>query len=169
MLPDKKTMKDLIATLPQQGRLEWIGLRTEKGSVLLSVDAVEAVADHGLQGDHRMSKKPGGKRQVTLIQAEHMPLIHAVCGEQHDLPSLLRRNLMVSGINLLALKDRQFRIGEVLLEYSGLCHPCSRMETLLGAGGYNAMRGHGGINARILHGGEIHVGDRVTVIDDAAA
>ena len=72
---------------------------------------------------------------------------------------------MVSGINLLALKDKQFSIGEVVLEFSGLCHPCSRMEEYLGPGGYNAMRGHGGINARIITGGVIHVGDAVEVAE----
>jgi MOSC domain-containing protein YiiM len=71
----------------------------------------------------------------------------------------LRRNLLISGINLLALKDRPFRIGAVLLEGTGLCHPCSRMEAVLGPGGYNAMRGHGGITARVLESGELHVDD----------
>jgi MOSC domain-containing protein YiiM len=68
---------------------------------------------------------------------------------------------LVEGINLLSLKGKQFRIGEAVFEYSGECHPCSRMEEALGVGGYNAMRGHGGITAKIVLSGLIKINDRL--------
>ncbi|MBB6098982.1 MOSC domain-containing protein YiiM [Deinobacterium chartae] len=102
-----------------------------------------------------------GKRNVTLIQAEHLPVIAALLGREQVTPDELRRNLVVSGINLLALKDRRFWVGEVLLEGTGACHPCSRMEEALGPGGYNAVRGHGGLTARVVRGGTLRLGDPV--------
>ena len=127
---------------------------------LVRVDVAQVDTDLGLRGDHS-ADTTGGKRQVTLIQAEHLPVVAALCDRQVLTPEELRRNLLVSGINLLALKDRCFSVGEVLFQGSGLCQPCSRMEAILGSGGYNAMRGHGGITARVLAGGVLRVGDAV--------
>ena len=154
-------VKELLTVIPQVGRLEWIGLRPGHRAPVQVVNSVRAEEGRGLLGD-RYAQSPGTKRQVTLIQAEHLPLIAALTGHVTLPPEWLRRNLVVSGINLLSLKDRPFRIGTVLLEGTGLCHPCSRMEEVLGAGGYNVMRGHAGITARVLQGGEIHVRDAVT-------
>jgi MOSC domain-containing protein YiiM len=126
------------------------------------VAKAEALTERGLSGDHYAADGEG-KRQVTLIQFEHFPVIAKLCGLEQVAPELLRRNLVVSGINLLALRDTTFYVGSVLLQGSGCCHPCSRMEKTLGAGGYHAVRGHGGITARVLQGGSIRVGDPVYV------
>jgi MOSC domain-containing protein YiiM len=98
------------------------------------------------------------------VQHEHLAVVSALVGrEVHGRD--LRRNLVVSGINLWALKDRVFRVGEALLQGTGPCAPCNRMESNLGEGGYNAMRGHGGITASVLEAGWIRVGDAVEFVD----
>lgn len=156
----------LLSAFPHTGRLEWIGLRPARGQPVRRVDAARAVAGRGLEGDRY---RGGGKRQVTLIQAEHLPLVSALLQREAVDPALLRRNLAVSGINVLALRTARFRIGEVELEGSGPCEPCGRMEEALGRGGYNALRGHGGITARILRGGTLQCGDDVEVLALAGA
>ncbi len=153
-------VKRLIASLPQQGRLVWIGLREARRETPVSVAAAEVRIGRGLTGDHGR----GGKRAVTLIQAEHLVAVASMLGRHSLEPALLRRNLVVSGINLLALRDRRFRVGDVLLEGTGHCHPCSRMEEALGPGGFNAMRGHGGITATVISAGILREDDRVTFI-----
>ncbi|GAB4242493.1 MAG: MOSC domain-containing protein [Saprospiraceae bacterium] len=152
-------MEELLNSLPQIGRVEYISIRPERKAPVDYVPEVEAMPGKGLKGDHYQGKS--GKREVTLIQFEHLQAVGKMLGRTAIEPGLTRRNIVVSGINLLAFADRQFRIGEAVLEMTGHCHPCSRMEENLGPGGYNAMRGHGGITARIVQGGTIHVGDEV--------
>jgi MOSC domain-containing protein YiiM len=159
-----QTIADRLNTLPQIGRVEWIGLCAEPHGELRSVPEATLLVDHGLEGDHHAKRKAGSKRQVTLIQQEHLAAIGGLLHREPIPPGLLRRNLVVSGINLLALKDKQFLIGNCLLEHTGPCDPCAQMETNLGPGGLNAMRGHGGITATVLRGGTIRLGDDVRAI-----
>lgn len=162
-LNPESPLRTLMETFPRAGKLEWIGLRPARRASLQSFNHVEVLADHGLVGDHK-AQRAGGKRQVTLIQREHLDAVAKLLGRDAIDPALLRRNLVVSGINLLALRDLQFDIGGAVFEGSGLCEPCSRMEEVLGAGGYNAMRGHGGIIARVISGGIIRTGDAVAAL-----
>jgi len=157
-------MSELMAHFPRKGKVEWIGLRPAKKAPLNKVSTVNASSQSGLEGDH-FAGQYSQKRQVTLIQAEHLVTVASLMGVEQIDPGLIRRNIVVKGINLLALKEKQFKIGEAILETTGLCHPCSRMETNLGEGGYNAMRGHGGITAKVVKGGEIKQGDTVEVLE----
>ncbi|KRD39099.1 MULTISPECIES: MOSC domain-containing protein [unclassified Lysobacter] len=162
--PADSALGRLMAHLPRPGRVEWIGLRPKRDVPMEPVEAVLAQAGLGLVGDRYAGGS--GKRGVTLIQAEHLPAIAALSGRDAVEPALLRRNVVVSGLPLVALKGRRFRLGEALLEGTEDCDPCSRMEDALGPGGYNAMRGHGGLCARILEGGHIRRGDALIVLAD---
>ena len=152
----------LMATLPRAGKVEWIGLRPARDEAMIATGTVEAVAGAGLVGDRY--KGGSGKRGITLIQAEHLPAIAALAQRPDLTPALLRRNVVVSGIPLIALKQRRFRIGTAVFEGTEECDPCSRMEDALGQGGYNAMRGHGGLCARIVEGGTFGLGDALEAL-----
>lgn len=164
MLDSRSTLAALFAAPVLPGRIEWIGVRPERRAPLQALAEVRVEPGEGVIGDHYRSRS-SGKRQVTLIAAEHLAAIAAYLGREQVEPELLRRNLVTRGVNLLALKDKRFRVGEALLEYTGECHPCSLMERLLGVGGYNAVRGHGGITARVLQGGRLALGDALVVAD----
>jgi MOSC domain-containing protein YiiM len=162
-------LRQLSTRFPLAGRLEAILLRPGRGQPVLQPAECRAVEGQGLEGDRTSAGRGGGKRQVTLLQAEHLPVMAALLRREAVAPAELRRNLVVSGINLLAAKslfrDRplQLLLGpEVVLEVTGPCEPCSRLEAALGPGAYNALRGHGGVTARVLRGGRLAVGDAVT-------
>lgn len=142
----------LTARFPRPGRLEWIGLRPARRDPVEAVHEAR-IGERGLLGDHA----PGGRRAVTLIQAEHLPVLVALTGGPVA-PETLRRNLVVSGLNLAALRKSRLRIGAATVEITGPCPPCSRMEEALGEGGYNAVRGHGGWYAAVVEPGPLRVG-----------
>ncbi len=168
------TLPDLLSQHPGEGRVDGIWLRPARDAPAVAVNAVRALAGRGLDGDRaaaRTSRQAGGsRRQVTLFQAEHLAPLAAWLGRPAIDPGVLRRNLVIAGLNLLAARsplrglELLLHIGEeVLLEVTGPCDPCSKMERELGAGAYNALRGHGGVTARVLTDGEIRVGDRVWI------
>ncbi|MEL7462636.1 MAG: MOSC domain-containing protein [Pseudomonadota bacterium] len=150
-------LAELLTRHAQIGRVEWIGLRPARKAPLETVDAAD-IDESGLVGDRHTSP---GKRAVTLIQAEHLPVIAALIGADAIDPADLRRNIVVSGINLTALRKAELKVGGALVRVSGPCAPCSRMEKTLGFGGYNAMRGHGGWCAEVIAPGRVALGDPV--------
>lgn len=157
-------LKELINHSARRGSVDWIGLRPGKRQQLMVAQSVRVSEELGIEGDHYGSKRTN--RQVTLIQAEHLVTVSALLGRETPIdPHLTRRNLVVSGLNLLSLQNRQFRIGsDVVLQGTGTCPPCERMEENLGYGGYNAMIGHGGITAKVIVGGTVRLGDDIVLL-----
>ncbi|TAK88772.1 MAG: MOSC domain-containing protein, partial [Aquabacterium sp.] len=96
-------LHQLVRQFAHPGRLDAIFLRPARREPVVQVQQVEALVDRGLMGDRAAEKTPwrtgGNKRQVTLIQAEHMPVVAAFTQKSHVDPAWLRRNLVVSGLN----------------------------------------------------------------------
>ena len=153
-------LSDLISGWAKPGQIEWIGLRPARRQDMVTADHT-TILPEGLEGD----RSGGGKRAVTLIQQEHLSAIGAYLGRGPIAPEILRRNLVISGINLVALKGREVQVGEAILRLTVICAPCSRMENALGKGGYSAVRGHGGWCAEVVKPGRIRLGDAVQPVD----
>ncbi len=100
------------------------------------------------------------------LRPERLAAIGAYLGQGPIAPEILRRNIVVSGLNLSALRGRRVQIGRALVEITGPCAPCSRMETALGPGGYSALRGHGGWCAAVIAPGALALGDAVTPLPE---
>jgi MOSC domain-containing protein YiiM len=156
------SINQLKSHFPYAGKIEWIGLRTKKNKEIIQVDTAEALYGHGLVGD-KSAQKTGSKRQVTLIQAEYFTVLESFLHKKKILPEALRRNIVVSGINLSVLLKSCLKINDVIFEITGNCAPCKKMEEALGCGAFNAMRNHSGVNAVVRKGGVINVGDEVHV------
>lgn len=157
-----RSLKERIADVPQVGQVRWIGVRPAHGEPIVVLDVVSVVAGRGLDGDVTARGRAGGTRQVSLVQAEHLPVLASFTGLSAVTPEQVRRNLVVAGINLVALVGLRFAIGdEVILVGTGACAPCSKMEETVAPGAFQAMRGHGGITASVERGGTLRIGDAV--------
>lgn len=154
-----------------EGRVEAIVVRAASREAARRILVTQAIAGIGLADDRlgRRGEAELSTRQVTLIQQEHLDVIAQLARVAAVDPVGLRRNLVISGINLLALKNARLQVGAAVLEIVGPCQPCSRMEETIGPGGYAAMRGHGGMTARVLTGGSIAVGDGVRALREPVA
>ncbi len=148
------------------GRVEWIGVRPASNQPMIPLQSVQAVAERGIEGDRGMEGRVGRKRQLTFIRQDHLVEIGAALGEGPVDPSRLRRNIVVSGVELMPLIGRRFRVGTVICEGTMECDPCDKMDVALGAGGKDAMLDRGGLTAKICESGVIRVGDEFEVLPD---
>ena len=146
-------------------QLKWIGLRPARKEQIKVVDQA-LIDENGLIGDRY--DIAFGDRNVTLIRQEGLEEVWQKLGKEGSVdPALARRNLVVSGLGpaLKKMKGDQIKIGDqVVLQVTGYCNPCSRMDENFGPGGLKAMAGHGGLTAKVVEGGKILVGDRITVL-----
>ena len=156
----KGDLAKMMKSHARQGRVDAIFLRPVRREPCRSVQ-LAIVTESGLEGDHARA----GKRALTLIQAEHLPVIAELLGRTDIAAADLRRNIVVSGLNVLALRHQNIQVGDTMLRVHGPCPPCSRMEEVFGPGGYSAVRGHGGVYCEVLEAGSISVGDTVSIVD----
>ena len=148
-----------------EGVLAGIARRARAKAAMEVLTSVLVTPERGIEGDHRGIIKPGGKgkRQVSLMERADWNAAMAELGQ--EVPWWERRaNLLVDGLDLPQTPGRLLRIGDVLLVVTGECDPCVRMESV--APGLEAALTpdwRGGALARVLTGGRIAVGDRITV------
>ncbi len=124
----QQALFDRISENIGEGREAYV----QKGASSCIRYAIEAL---GLEGDRRCHSRPGSARQITLINAEHLELVAKWLNRSEIDPSLVRRNIVVCGVNLQALRHQHFAVGEAILLGTALCHPCSRMDENLGLAG----------------------------------
>jgi MOSC domain-containing protein YiiM len=152
------------AAVTATGTVEAIVLAGTAEAALNAVATARAIAGRGLEGDRyaagegTFSVKGGHGRDLTLVTAEALEDVGLTAVEA-------RRNLVVRGIDLDALRGRRFRVGEVECLGQRRCEPCAHLERLTRPGVLRALVHRGGLRADILRGGELHVGDPVQELE----
>jgi MOSC domain-containing protein YiiM len=139
------------------GTLARIWVKRMKGGPMDPHASARLRADRGIVGNANQ----GGRRQVTLLEAERWEAHMAALGTNAD-PSIRRANLLLRGIALAGSRGRVLRIGRARLRIAGETKPCHQMDEAL-PGLQAVMRPDwgGGAFAVVLDDAEIAVGDPV--------
>jgi MOSC domain-containing protein YiiM len=121
---------------------------------MTAVDHVMALADRGFEGC--IHGRPGGKRQILLVDSETLAAFGLV-------PGTLRENITTVGLNTADLKPEQrLVIGSAVLEVTIPCEPCSRMDEIR-TGLQEDLQNRRGVLCRVIAGGRISTGDAIEV------
>ncbi len=129
------------------------------GFRIREVPAVECVAGRGLRGDRYFDHKPDYKGQVTLFALEVFDELRRSLNVPDAQPAALRRNVLVSGLDLNALIGQEFELQGVRLFGSEECRPCYWMDEAIAPGADAWLRGRGGLRCRILSDGWLRATD----------
>ena len=123
---------------------------------------VRMIEGHGIEGDRHAGRGNNNARQVLLMDRETLADFGLAAGE-------VRENVTTSGLDLSELqRGRRLSVGEVELEVTGECTPCSRLEEI-SPGLQERSEGRRGILAAVKRSGSVSVGDGVRVLEEAAA
>jgi MOSC domain-containing protein YiiM len=131
---------------------------------MVEVSSIECVAGSGIRKDRFYDYRDDYKGQITLFSWEvfeklvaHFDLTNKSAGD-------LRRNVVVSGVNLNELIGAEFSIQGVRLRGTAHCKPCYWMNHAIAAGAEEFLKGNGGLRAQILTDGVMAVGDAQLVL-----
>ena len=121
-------------------------------------ESVTCTAGMGIEGDRYYGHKENYKGQITFFSEE----VAAALERHFNLPSLdrsaMRRNVVISGIDLNSLIGKRFQLGELVLTGSEECAPCSWMNKAVGEGAHQWLKGNGGLRCRIEKSGQLKTG-----------
>jgi MOSC domain-containing protein YiiM len=126
---------------------------------LIEVPWIECVAGHGIRGDRFYDYRENYKGQITFFASEVFEKLVHHFGLTSKSAGVLRRNIIVSGIDLNTLIGEDFAVQGVRLRGTGHCKPCYWLDQAFAPGAEKFLEGNGGLRAEILSDGAIVVGE----------
>ena len=120
---------------------------------IIAMEQIECVAGSGIRGDRFFDYKKNYKGQITFFAMEVLEALQKELHMPDALPQATRRNAFVRGVDLIALIGRQFEVQGVRFEGVEESKPCHWMNSAVGPGAEEWLRGRAGLRCRILTDG----------------
>jgi MOSC domain-containing protein YiiM len=120
---------------------------------IVPADQIECVAGRGIRGDRFFDYKENYKGQITFFAMEVLEALRQELNLPKAQPQATRRNAFVRGLDLTALIGQQFEVQGVRFEGVEESRPCHWMNSALGPGVEEWLRGRAGLRCRILKDG----------------
>ena len=146
--------------MSQENEGSVVSMRLNVGSrkPMKEVDSARVITGQGIEGDRHL-KEDGSRsrRQILIMDRETLGNFSLDDG-------IIRENITVVGMDFSSIDagDRVSIGREVVLEITGECEPCARMDEIR-AGLQNELDGQRGMLAYAEKGGLISVGDAISV------
>lgn len=122
-------------------------------------ESIQCVAGKGIEGDRYFGFKEDFKGQITFFSDDVADKMESEFGINKFDRSVMRRNVLIAGVDLNSLIGKRFRLGELVLTGSEECAPCYWMDTAVTEGAHEFLKGNGGLRCRIEKSGTLARGD----------
>lgn len=126
--------------------------------LIIAAEKIECVAGRGIRGDRFFDYKDNYKGQITFFAMEVLEALRQELRLPDAQPQATRRNAFVRGADLSSLVGKQFEIQGVRFEGVEESKPCHWMNSALGTGAEEWLRGRAGLRCRILTDGVLDRG-----------
>lgn len=136
-----------------------LGIASAYGAPIIEHDELTLLTDVGIEGDRHAGKR----RAVSIVCTGELARAAVDFGIDQFGGLQTRRNIVVDLDELPRTHGTEFTIGEARLAVWRDCAPCSVMDEIFGEGAQAALRQRAGVTASVLRGGNVRVGDTVTL------
>jgi MOSC domain-containing protein YiiM len=127
---------------------------------MCEAESAALLADRGLEGCRH--GRPGSRRQVLLVDSETL-------GRFGLEPGRIKENITTRGLRVNDLaRGQRLKIGLAVLEVTGPCEPCPRMDEIR-SGLQQELQGQRGVLCRVIAGGQIQRGDAIQLASATGA
>jgi MOSC domain-containing protein YiiM len=131
---------------------------------IVEVERARCVAGMGIEGDRYYGHRDNYKGQITFFSETVAQDLETSLQVAEMDRSVMRRNVLIDGIDLNSLIGKRFQIGDVVFTGSEECAPCYWMDRAVAPGAHAFLKGNGGLRCRVEETGWLYRGQSILTL-----